>query len=95
MSLLNKLLHDPVISEVPRLHNALLVKERGVRKEWLVHMDRFIEEANAWDFERQRTFVNWLLSTCERGRRFGSLDSSDKRTTSKTVLESVDERDAG
>ncbi|WP_290773658.1 MULTISPECIES: hypothetical protein [unclassified Exiguobacterium] len=65
MSLLNKLLQDPVVSEIPRLHNALLAKERGLRKEWLVHIDEFIEEANAWDFERQRTFVNLLLSTCE------------------------------
>ena len=66
MSLLNKLLQDPVVFDLPRLHTALLAKNRGLRKEWLVHMDRFIEEANTWDFERQRTFVNWLLSTCER-----------------------------
>lgn len=66
MSLLHKLLQDPVISEVPCLQNALLAKERGLRREWLVHIDRFIEEANTWNFERQRTFVSWLLSTCER-----------------------------
>lgn len=34
-------------------------------------MDRFIEEANTWNFERQRTFVSWLLSTCE-----GETDAS-------------------
>lgn len=71
MSLLNKLLQDPIVSDLPRLHTALLAKNRGLRKEWLVHMDRFIEEANTWNFERQRTFVSWLLSTCE-----GETDAS-------------------
>jgi len=71
MSLLDKLLQDPIVSDLPHLHTALLAKNRGLRKEWLVHMDRFIEEANMWNFERQRTFVSWLLSTCE-----GETDAS-------------------
>lgn len=71
MSLINKLLQDPAVSEVPRLHSALLAKERGLRKAWLVHIDEFIEEVNTWNFERQWTFVNWLLSTCE-----GETDAS-------------------
>lgn len=29
MSLLDKLLQEPAVSEVPRLHSALLAKERG------------------------------------------------------------------
>ncbi|WP_051656247.1 hypothetical protein [Exiguobacterium acetylicum] len=65
MLLLDKLLQDPAVSEVPRLHSALLAKDRGLRKAWLVHMERFIEKANTWNFERQRMFVSWLLSTCE------------------------------
>ena len=65
MSLLDKLLQEPAVSEVPRLHSALLAKERGLRKAWLLHMEGFIEEADTCYFERQRTFVSWLLSTCE------------------------------
>ena len=71
MSLLDKLLQEPAVSEVPRLHSALLAKERGLRKACLLHMDGFIEEADTWYFERQRTFVSWLLSTCE-----GETDAS-------------------
>ncbi len=33
MSLLNKLLQDPTVSDLPCLHTALLAKNRGLRKE--------------------------------------------------------------
>lgn len=33
MSLLDKLLQDPIVSDLPRLHTALLAKNRGLRKE--------------------------------------------------------------
>ncbi|WP_160315932.1 hypothetical protein [Exiguobacterium sp. BMC-KP] len=52
MSLLDKLLQDLIVSDLPRLHTALLAKDRGLRKVWLVHMDRFNEEANTWNFGR-------------------------------------------
>ncbi|WP_294741890.1 hypothetical protein [uncultured Exiguobacterium sp.] len=65
MSLLDKLLQEPAVSEVSLLHSALLAKERGLRKAWLLHMEGFIEETDTWYFERQRTFVSWLLTTCE------------------------------
>lgn len=59
MSLLDKLLQDPAVSEVPRLHNALLVKERGLRKAWLVHMGGFIR--NYHHFRRKQNSFQEIL----------------------------------
>ena len=59
MSLLDKLLQDPAVSEVPRLHSALLVKERGLRKAWLVHMGGFIR--NYHHFRRKQNSFQEIL----------------------------------
>lgn len=55
MSLINKLLQDPIVSDLPRLYTALLAKNRGLRKKWLVHMDRFIEEGRSEYVELRAT----------------------------------------
>ncbi len=59
MSLLDKLLQEPSVSEVPRLHSALLAKERPLRKVWLVHMGGFIR--NYHHFRRKQNSFQEIL----------------------------------